>query len=243
MGMYTNVEVKAWLEKGINVYPTPNGDPLLLLPDGRLINKQDQLVDGADAVRAQLYDKYSGRMAPIGAKLFYLGAPAVSDNDALVSSTNMINGEYTLQTDADPDVPRNILVTATAGDTADTMGTITVYGTDIADRPISEVIVPATTGAVAGKLAFKTVEKVVGAGWAKDETEETNDTIKIGYGNKIGLPIQINATSDVLFGILGSAIAAATGGLSTPGTLAGSTADMSASTYDGTKKMYVFVLC
>lgn len=240
--MYTDVELKEWLEAGVTVFPSPNGELLSICPDGSVYNKNDQRVLGPGEYRAYLYEKFVSRQVP-GGRLFYLGAPAVSDNDKIVGSTNMINGEYTLTASHDPDVPRNILVTATAGATADTMGTITVYGTDIADRPISEVIVPATTGAVAGKLAFKTVEKVVGEGWAKDEDEKTNDTIKIGYGNKIGLPVVIDAAADVMLGVLGTTVAAAIGGVSTPASLAGSTADMSASTYDGTKKMYVFVKC
>ena len=58
-----------------------------------------------------------------------LGTPVVADVDRIVTSTDMKVGAYTIA--AQPDVPRNITVTRTAGDTADTGGTITVVCTNV----------------------------------------------------------------------------------------------------------------
>lgn len=241
MAVPTNAELKAYLESGVNVILAPDGEPYILCEDGSVRNKIDYVLLQEDDFRASLYAKYAGFKGASAGRLVSLGAPALADDDALVKSTNMKVGAYTLETDADPDVPRNILVTAAAGDTADTMGTITVTGTDYDGNVISEVITPSTSAPVAGKKAFKTVTSVVGAGWAKDEAEKTNDTIKVGYGNEIGLPFALVNTTDIMLGILGTTITACNPTVTTPASLSGTTIDMSAGTYNGTKEALVFL--
>lgn len=193
--MPTLNKISGYLENNINHILAEEGNPIILCADGTVLNKHGQRVlpndDEEASTRAFLYKQYAVRGAALPGKLYYLGAPAVSDDDKLVTSTNMINGDYTLEANAGPDVPRNILVTVTAVDTADTPGTITVEGTDAQGNKISEVITPEAGTAVAGTKAFKTVTKVTGAGWKMDEEEEGNDTIKIGYGNELGLPFAV----------------------------------------------------
>src|SRR5512137_634398 len=70
-----------------------------------------------------------------------IGTPLVEDDDWFVTSTNMKVGAYTLAHTAS-DVPRNVIVTHTAVDAADTLGTITVAGTDINGEAITETITP-----------------------------------------------------------------------------------------------------
>lgn len=125
-----------------------------------------------------------------------LGSPLVEDDDWFVTSANMKVGAYTLAHTA-PDVPRNVIVTHTAVDAADTLGTITVEGTDINDEAITETITPSSGGVAAGAKAFKTITSITGAGWV---IGGGNDTIKIGFGTRIGLPDKL-ANNTVLFAV------------------------------------------
>lgn len=171
-------------------------------------------------------------------KLVALGAPILADVDRIVTSANMKVGTYTVA--AQPDVTRNITVTATAGDTSDTMGTITVVGTDYFNQVLSEVITPVAGSTIAGKKAFKTVASVTGAGWVIDGSEGTNDTITIGVGTVLGMPFVLKSTSEPLIGIVGTAFVDPT--VKAEGTISESTVDISSGTFNGTKKAFVFVV-
>lgn len=164
-----------------------------------------------------------------------LGAPIVATTNRIVTSTNMKVGSYTIA--AQPDVPRNITVTATTVATgADTPGTIVVTGTDNLDAVITETIVPSQGSTVAGTKAFKTVTSVVGAGWV---IAGGNDTIVVGVGNLIGLPVTLTpATGYAITSLSGTlAHSATTGGA----TRALSTVDASGGTYNGTKVLTVYL--
>lgn len=184
----------------------------------------------------------AGSKASSACRLYNLGAPIVADDDKIVVSADMKVGTYTVA--AQPDVPRNITVTVTAGSDADTMGTITVAGTNYADAVISEVITPVAGSAVAGKKAFKTVTTVTGAGWVIDAGETpTADAIKVGIGNEIGLPIALDAAAEIMLGILDTTITAHNPTVSSgTATIEETTIDMSSGTYDGSKVAYVFVV-
>jgi len=173
-------------------------------------------------------------------RLYNLSSPALADDDLIVTSTNMKVGSYTVA--AQPEVPRNITVTATAGATADTLGTITITGTNYDDEEISEVITPVAGSAVAGTKAFKSVTTVIGAGWAIDAVEGTNDTIKVGTGNELGLPLVLDSATEIIMGVLGTTITATNPTVSNPASLEGTTIDMSSGTYNGTKEALVFIV-
>lgn len=196
------------------------------------------VLDGITATTEQLNE--AGDKASSASRLYNLGAPVVADVDRIVTTTNMVNSTYTIA--AQPDVPRNITVTATAVDTADTMGTITIDGTDYQDNVIQEVITPAAGSTVAGALAFKTVTAVTGAGWAIDGVEASNDTITVGVGNELGLPLALDLTTEMMLGILGTAITAHNPTVGDPATISETTIDMSAGTYDGSKEALIFVV-
>lgn len=169
----------------------------------------------------------------------YLGTPAVATTNAIVTSTNMKVGAYTVaDTTPDGTIPRNITVTATAGDTADTMGTIVIVGTDADGDALTETITPAAGSTVAGTKAFKTVTSVTGAGWAIDGSEATNDTIVVGFGALVGLPIVLPDATGTTLTTLSTTVAASA---TTGGTLATSTVDASGGTYNGSKKLYIYV--
>jgi hypothetical protein len=172
-------------------------------------------------------------------RLVKFGAPALADVDLVVTTTNMKVGAYTVA--AQPDVPRNATVTATAGATADTMGTIVFVGTDVKNQAITETITPVAGSTVAGLQAFKTFGSVTGVGWAIDETEATNDTITVGVGTVLGLPFIITATTQVILGALGVALIAPTV-VADVDEISKCTADVSSGTYDGSKVAFAFVV-
>ena len=116
--------------------------------------------------------------APMKAFLGLSTLLTAADVDKIVTSTNMKVGAYTVA--ASPSVPSLITVTVTASGTADTMGTITVVGTDIYDRVLTEVITPVAGSTVTGTRYFKSVTSVIGVGWVIDGAEGTNDTITVG---------------------------------------------------------------
>lgn len=140
-----------------------------------------------------------GVLTTLGTGVMYTpGSPVVDDVDYYVASTNMKNGAYTLAKTAPDCGARNVTVTQTAGDTEDTNGTITVTGTNLAGEVISEVITPNAGETVAGAKAFASITSIVGAGWAIDAAEGTNDTITVGFGALIGLPDKLADTAQVL---------------------------------------------
>lgn len=123
------------------------------------------------------------------------GSPAAADADAYVASTNMKNGAYTLAATA-PDVgARNVTVTHTAVGTADTLGTITVVGKDLAGNAVTEVITPSSGTTAQGARAFASITSITGAGWT---INEGNDTIIVGYGDVLGLPDVLTDKAQVL---------------------------------------------
>ncbi len=127
-----------------------------------------------------------------------LGSPTVEDDDFLVAAgTSMKVGAYILLQTV-MDVPRNVIVTHTAVDAADTLGTIVVVGTDINGDAITDTITPLSGTVANGVKAFKTITSITGAGWV---IGGGNDTIKIGCGTRIGLLDKL-ANNTVLAAIL-----------------------------------------
>jgi hypothetical protein len=163
-----------------------------------------------------------------------LGTPVVADVDRIVTTANMIVGAYTIA--AQPDVPRCITATRTVVGDADTPGTLVIVGTNWDDQVITETLtVGAHTVLVVGTKAFKTVTSVTGVGWV---IATNNDTITVGVGAVLGLPFKPDAVADVMLGVLGVTVTAHNAAAA--GTLEGSTVDMSAGTYDGSKRALVF---
>jgi hypothetical protein len=85
-----------------------------------------------------------------------------------------------------PPYPRNLVVTpggTTAGVPADD---VVVVGTNFADEVISEAFAfeANATAATVGALAFKTVTSVT-----IPQLDEAGATFKVGWGDKLGLPI------------------------------------------------------
>lgn len=108
------------------------------------------------------------------------------DVDRIVKSTEMVNDSYTIA--AQPAYPCNITVTATAEDTADTMGTVTITGLDKERSAQTEVITPVAGRTVDGTSIFSQVFTAVGSGWSIDAVEASNDLITVGVGNLKAVP-------------------------------------------------------
>lgn len=187
----------------------------------------------------------AGSKAASATRCYNLGSPDVADTDAAVVSVDMKVGTYTLTSDPDPytpDVPRNITVKHTSNDATDTLGTITVAGTNFDDEVISEVITPVADSTVEGLKAFKTVTSVTGADWVIDGTGAVADSIEIGIGNEIGLPLSLVAANMVLLGVLGVTVTATNATVGGTPSVELTTIDMSAGVYDGTKEIVVFIV-
>lgn len=107
-------------------------------------------------------------------------ATTAATTNRFVTSTNMKVGAYTVANAAAADgFARLVTVTHTeVGGGVDTLGTITVTGTDLLGAVISEVITPVASSTATGKVPFKTVTGVVGAGWV---IGTGNDTIVVGH--------------------------------------------------------------
>lgn len=84
----------------------------------------------------------------------------------------------------DPDVPRNLTVTP-GGTTAQILDSVvTVNGTNVEGKPISEIFrfAASASGAVTGNLAFRTVTSVV-----IGQQSGSAATFSVGTGNKLGI--------------------------------------------------------
>ena len=116
------------------------------------------------------------------------GLAAVANH--YVVSVDMKVGAYALANTSPGDgAAHSVVATRTAVDTADTAGTLTITGTDLAGNTITETINVGADGvAVATTRAFATVTSIVGAGWVIDAVEGNEDKIVVGFGDLLGLP-------------------------------------------------------
>lgn len=111
---------------------------------------------------------------------------AAADDNKYVTSVDMKNTTtYTIA--AQPSAPSLVSVKVTAGDTADTMGTVAVVGTDIYGNTISETITPVAGSTVWGTKFFNTLTSIIGTGWAVDGVDGTKDKIEVGAAMAAGI--------------------------------------------------------
>jgi hypothetical protein len=107
-----------------------------------------------------------------------ISATTAAVANRFVVSANMKVGTYTIA-NASPAWQGGCLVTVThtAVSTVDTLGTITIAGTDLSGQAISEVITPLNGTVATGTKVFRTVTSATGAGWV---SVAGDDTIVIG---------------------------------------------------------------
>ena len=86
-----------------------------------------------------------------------------TDDNKIVTSTDMKVGAYTIA--AQPTAPCLISLLSTPVGTADTMGTVTIVGTDINGDALTEVLTPISGTTVYTTSMFASVTSATGAGW------------------------------------------------------------------------------
>src|SRR3990167_9421940 len=169
----------------------------------------------------------------------HLGSPTASSLNKIVTVANLVNGVQTIA--AQPDCPRNLTVTIVDTTPGITVGTVTIDGTGTDGTLISEIFnCAAGAGTYTGTKIFGNVSAVTTAdfsvlGGGGDET------IRVGVGNLIGLPSNIQANSAVKLIYIGGAVPAAVS--YTNGTNLSSVSpytSVAGDLYDGVKQLVVF---
>lgn len=138
-----------------------------------------------------------------GRSRIHLAAATSAVANQFVASANMKVGTYTLaNAGAMPtEGARHVTVTHTqVGGVTDTLGTITVTGTNLAGQTITEDIVPVSASVATGTKWFASVTSVVGAGWV---INTGNDTLVVGCaagviadeGDGIFQSVSVNTTA------------------------------------------------
>lgn len=130
--------------------------------------------------------------------------PAAASATLLASGSALTNGSATTISSfsAQPDFPRNIVLT-TGGTTANIgAGTAVVSGTNIFGAAISEnfTITSAQNGATTGAKAFASVTSVV-----FPAATGTGATVSVGSGSKLGLKRCVARAGDYVFSEFGAA--------------------------------------
>ena len=116
-------------------------------------------------------------------------------------ATEDAGGARTLNTLATRmEVPRNVVVTITDADASITAGNVTVRGLDASGQPVGETF-SMTSGAgtttFTGNYAYSVISSVVAWGFAG--VTNVDDNLKVGCGNKVGLPMGANCKLENVF--------------------------------------------
>jgi hypothetical protein len=173
-------------------------------------------------------------VAPSLVRRVVLGTPAAAAANGLVTSTNMTNAAYTLAAPVTNAVARNITATTSTVNGADVVGSLVITGTDITGATLTETVALATNGIAYGTKAFKVVSALTSTGHT---ATGTNDTVVIGTGVKLGLPVPLpTGTVSVLTTVAG--VPATT--TATAGAIPVSTVDASAGTYNGSNEVVAY---
>jgi len=107
--------------------------------------------------------------------------PAGSSATAVLAATNLTSGTQTITSGiTNPDFPRNVSIT---GGAALMAGNVVITGTNIRGATITETIALSGTSTVVGNKAFATVTSIQ----LPALTNDTNDTVSVGIGVKLGL--------------------------------------------------------
>jgi len=188
----------------------------------------------AAAQRAQLGTLLSGGAGipesgslSVVSTLKYSLAPALASITAVHAAILLVQTvTQTITTGiTNPDFPRTITVD---GNDANVTGNVVIAGTNILDEAITETIALSGTATVAGVKAFKTVTSIVVPAYAVAGTE----TVSIGTGAKVGFPVIIDNTANVLSKDFDGSVDA---GTTTASTTVEGSIYASAGTFDGAK--------
>lgn len=166
-------------------------------------------------------------------------APALGSTTLLLSASNANNGSATTFSSflAQPDFPRNIVITPGGSTSKVGAGTAVVSGTNIYGKSISENFTISSTqnSATTGAKAFASVSSV-----SFPATTGGNVNVNVGVGSKLGLIRCVNNAGDYVFSELNGVYDA------TRGTLAVSSSAVESNTFspngamDGAKNVDLF---
>lgn len=113
-----------------------------------------------------------------------IAAAATTD---IVNAQNLANADHTVA--AQPDVPRNMIVTIVDTTGSIVAGDIDIFGKDVHGDDVSENFdISAGAGTYVGSVAFAYVERVTGSGITVLDGGG-DETCSVGSGTKIGLPL------------------------------------------------------
>lgn len=163
-----------------NITVTYNGTTTL--PAGTDVRVQLDRVGADDSIADPLAD--SGKMARVEVVTVNLGAPLTADPDGILDGVTATDSAAEYDSDDANvsftlDVPRNLTAVASAG----ANHVVTVTGLDAYGQTIVEQLTLTADTPVAGKKAFKSITLVqVAAGAA-------GDTMDLGWGDVLGLPV------------------------------------------------------
>lgn len=132
--------------------------------------------------------------APIAAETVTIVADIdIDDHAGYDAAAEEDGGDLTLAAIASRVVmPRNLVVTITDANASITGGYVTVFGIDANGEPVKEVFTAVGgTQTITGNVAFAQVTRAVVWGFTGTVTA-ADDNVKIGVGNKIGLPMGRN---------------------------------------------------
>ena len=170
---------------------------------------------------------------------FSLGTPiaATPANVVGVTAIKANAATYTVAL-ATLDVARNLSVTRALTSTVDTGSTsLVIVGTDTKGLALTETIaIPATATIGYGTKAFKTISSVTQSG--TNTAVDGADTVSVGVGPLLGLPFSLDSATTEILTTVGTTVG---NYATTRGTLATSTVNASAATYDGSKKVTVYL--
>lgn len=111
-------------------------------------------------------------------RMVHLAAATAAVANRYVTSTNMINGAYTLANTTPPTAGAyRVTITHTTQTGADTLGVITVVGTNTNGATVTDVITPIAGSVATGLLFFRSITSITGSGWS---IVGGNDTITAG---------------------------------------------------------------
>jgi hypothetical protein len=114
---------------------------------------------------------------------FHLAAVPTASANRFVTSVPMQNAAYTLAATTMPTPgARHVTVTHTLVSTVDTLGVITVVGTDMDGNVVTDVITPISASIATGVVWFKTITSITGSGWT---AVAGADTIVIGCDARV----------------------------------------------------------
>lgn len=138
---------------------------------------------------------------------------------------------------AQPDFPRNIVISAGGSTNSFAAGTATVVGTNIFGKVISEdfTIASNQTGSVTGSKAFASVTSVY-----IPPTDGALAQVSVGVGQKLGIPRCMNNAGDYVFSEIGGVYETTRGTMAVGSTTVQSNTFTSNGTMDGSKNVDLF---